>query len=480
MDDFLKENKIWTLLGIVLGLFLISFFLLSSDTIPSVFLGLFPLGFAAFILILNQYRRIFYLLFISHFILLIVSSITEIRLGAITLFFNILVLLLLLLISAYRNTSWKDGWNGMLALYLIWGLYCIAELGNPNAVQEAWNISITHYVVYPIICAILVPLTIRKNKDIQWLLLLWSFFIILAAAKGYWQKTHGFTDKELLFLFELGGARTHIIWSGIRYFSFFTDAANYGVHMAMAILTFAISLFYIKNKALKVYYIIVILAATYGMFISGTRTAIAVPLAGLLLFTVLSKNWKAFLISSFAILSIFIFFRFTAIGDSNQYIWKMRSAFRPMSDASYQARIINREKMKAYMADKPFGYGLGLGGKAERFKPKELMPIPPDSWLVNVWTDTGTIGFIFYMIIHLILFAWCSWILMFKIADKQLRGLLTAWLCSNAGFFVAAYGNDIMQYPNMIIIYTGFALCFAGPIIDKRKKRKEETNIKID
>ena len=49
----------------------------------------------------------------------------------------------------------------------------------------------------------------------------------------------------------------------------------------------------------------------------------------------------------------------------------------------------------------------------------------------------------------------------------------------NAGFFAAAYANDVMQYPNSIVIYTGFALCFAGPYIDKvmlkeEKQKKEE------
>lgn len=39
--------------------------------------------------------------------------------------------------------------------------------------------------------------------------------------QGYWQKNHGFSTKDLYFLHVLGGARTHIIWSGIRYFSCF-------------------------------------------------------------------------------------------------------------------------------------------------------------------------------------------------------------------------------------------------------------------
>lgn len=120
------------------------------------------------------------------------------------------------------------------------------------------------------------------------------------------------------------------------------------------------------------------------------------------------------------------------------------------------------------------------------------MPYPPDSWLVSVWIETGIVGLVLYLVIHGVLFAWCSWILLFRIMNKRLRGLLAAWLCMNAGFFVAAYANDIMQYPNSIIVYTGFALCFAGPYIDKvmqqeekkekedkEKKKKDKVNIWI-
>jgi len=39
-----------------------------------------------------------------------------------------------------------------------------------------------------------------------------------------------------------------------------------------------------------------------------------------------------------------------------------------------------------------------------------------------------------------------------------------------AGFYVSAYANDVMQYPNSIVVYTAFALCFAGQKIDQRER----------
>lgn len=109
------------------------------------------------------------------------------------------------------------------------------------------------------------------------------------------------------------------------------------------------------------------------------------------------------------------------------------------------------------------------------------MPYPPDSWLVSVWVETGIVGLILYLGIHGILFAWCSWILMFKVRNKGLRGLVAAWLCMDAGYFIAAYVNDVMQYPNPLTVYIGFALCFAAPHIDKHlseeKEEKEEKEL---
>jgi hypothetical protein len=440
-------------------------------------LSLMPLGIFAFILMIKYSLKSFYTLFILQFLIIVIGMITEIPLGIATLGCTLFVVVLLLSYTMFEKVNWKESRNGMLSLFLIWGVYCILEIANPNNVQAAWNISITHYLIYPIVCAVIVPLAIRNIKGIQWLLIIWSIFILIASFKGYWQKNHGFNAQELHFLYDLGGAKTHIIWSGIRYFSLFSDAANFGVHMAMGIALFGISIFYVKSWYLKLYFGIVIIAAAYGMAISGTRSAVAIPFGALGTYIFLSHNLKARIAGISALVILFLFFTFTSIGDNNQYIHKIRSAFRPSKDASYQVRVYNRDKMKELMINKPFGYGLGLS-KGERFYPKERMPYPPDSWLVSVWVETGIIGLILYLAIHGALFVWCSWILMFKIVNKRLRGLLIAWLGTAAGFYLAAYVNDVMQYPNSIPIYTAFALCFAGPYIDKRMQQSKETESK--
>lgn len=421
----------------------------------------------------DQSEIAFYLLFSVQLVLIAIGIFVPIRMGVTTLPLVIALSMITLMRCTGQETDWKRGQNVMFGLFMVWGAYCLFEIGNPNHVQAAWNIAITHYWVYPLVFAFVVPLAIRNYKGIEWLLLIWSVFVLIAAFKGYWQKSHGFNAKELYFLYTLGGYRTHLIWSGIRYFSCFPDAANFGVHSAMAVTTFGIATFYVRKRWMKVYFAIIAICAIYGMGISGTRAAMAVPFGGIALFILVSKSWKSFAFSTLAFIAVFSFFNFTTIGDGNQYIRKMRSAFRPSEDASYQVRVENRKKMKGLMDEKSIGYGIGLS-KGAQYGPKEVMPYPPDSWLVAVWVETGIVGLMLYLLIHGVLFAWCSWLLMFRIMNQRLRGLLAAWLCMNAGFFIAAYANDVMQYPNSIIVYTGFALCIAGPYIDPVMQKEDE------
>ena len=415
----------------------------------------------------------FYILFAIQLILIAIGMFMPIQMGLTTLPLFTLLAIITLIRCNSRQLNKGQGNNIMVHLFICLGIFCTLEMFNNNHVQSAWNIAITHYFFYPTVCAFLVPIAIRNYKGVEILLIIWSLFVLMASFKGYWQKNHGFNSQELYFLYNLGGYRTHIIWSGIRYFSCFSDAANYGVHAAMAATTFGIAAAFIRKRLMKIYFILVALCAIYSVAISGTRAAVAVPLGGILLYIIISKSRKGFAISSILLIAAFSFFYFTHIGNGNAYIRKMRSAFRPNKDASYITRVENRERMKELMLTKPFGYGLGLA-KGERFSPKEVMPYPPDSWLVAVWVETGIVGLVLYLLIHGVLFAWCSWLLMFRIMNQRLRGLLAAWLCMNAGFFVAAYANDVMQYPNSIIVYTGFALCIAGPYIDPVMQKEDE------
>lgn len=187
----------------------------------------------------------FHILFALQFVLVAGGMLINIKVGL----FSMASILLFTTISLVQlsndeQTNWKLGQNIMTYMFAVWLCFYLLEILNPNNVQAAWNINLTPYALIPLICAFVVPLIVRSKKDIELLLIIWSVFVLIFTIKGYWQKNYGFSSKDLYFLHVLGGWRTHIIWSGIRYFSCFSDAANYGVHAAMSAVVFTISAFF--------------------------------------------------------------------------------------------------------------------------------------------------------------------------------------------------------------------------------------------
>lgn len=136
---------------------------------------------------------------------------------------------------------------------------------------------------------------INRLRYVKHILLILSILVLLASLKALIQKYIGFDPLERAWL-DQGGAKTHIIATGTRYFSFFTDAGNLGSNMGMAGIVYGIITIYSSNRQTKIYYGIVALLGIYTMFLSGTRGAMAVPLGGLMLFGLISK--KAHLVLS--------------------------------------------------------------------------------------------------------------------------------------------------------------------------------------
>jgi hypothetical protein len=383
----------------------------------------------------------------------------------------------LFLRTTYEKIGWNRAINPLTFITSFWLFFCVAELLNPIAVPiDEWAIKVRGMAVYPFLMVVLVSVLCRRYKDLKLILFIWSALTLLAVFKGYWQKNHGFDSTELYWLYVDGGARTHIISSGVRYFSFFTDAGNYGSSMGFSMVVFSIVAFYIKNKWIKVYFFLVALAGGYGMAISGTRGALAVPFAGYAIFVILSKNWKMATTASILLAFAFIFLNFTTIGNNNGQISRMRSAF-DKNDPSLNVRLENRKKIKSYMDDLPFGASIGFETnstiKSESLY--KLSRIPTDSWYVKVYVQTGIIGLTIYIFVLSAIILMGGYIILFKIKNDELRGLLLAMLAGTFGMVASSYGNELLaQFPNCFLFYTSLALVFMGKYYDKELEKHEQ------
>lgn len=464
-EKLIRLFALFGLAGIVL-------FLVSGNWTLFGAIVFLPIGIIALFYMLQYPVVLFFLFFTCNYFIMGISRYLPI--DGIGVFVDILLVALLVILFIHgaltQTVPWKQACNLLTAVTLIWMFYCIAELANPTGMMKAWILS-RGLIFNGFLISVVTALCITRFRQVQLLIFLYATFTLLAVGKVFMQRYMGFDAFENRWLSE-GGALTHLIHSGTRYFSFFTDAGNFGSNMGCAGILLGIVAFYIPNKALKIYYLLISLGAVYAMFLSGTRGAVIVPLGGLALYTLISKNYKAMTAGGLSLILIYVFFAFTHIGESNGLIRRMRSAFNPSKDASFNVRKENQKKLAAYLKNKPFGEGLGLsGGENRKISVRFTTQIPNDSWYVKIWVETGIVGLIIYLGGLIAVLIKSVQIIMFKIKDKELRGILSGLICGVFGLMLSAYGNPIWgQYPTMILAFVFLTLAIKGESFDIRLK----------
>lgn len=394
------------------------------------------------------------------------------------LLFGIMLTLIILKQVYTDDDNRKNAMNAYTFVLLGWLLYCIINAGNGitgELYPEAWLRILRPWAIYPLLTCFILSIHCNRYSFLHYFLILWGIFTLLAAAKGYWQKNKGFDSTELAWLWAYG-ARTHFIHSGIRYFSFFTDAAIFGSTMGLSCTTFFLSALYSKNRYLKLFYFVVSMAGFYGLLIAGTRAAIAIPIAGLGVFLFLSKNWKIGMLSFLLLVGGVGMLKYTKIGEDNRLIRRMRTVF-DSNDQSLLVRFENQKALKAYMSEMPFGIGMGVqnGVISPQNKYYFVSICPADSSLVDVWIQMGVVGLSVFLGMHAVLFILGAYIILFRISNPEIRGPLTGMLCGCAGMLVASYANMVyFQFPNGILIYSCFTFIFLGPHLDRLYTKEHE------
>lgn len=359
-----------------------------------------------------------------------------------------------------ERIDWSPVKKDVTVLALIWFAYTIFQFVNPEAKsKEAWFVGFRGISLYMMLLIPLVLLLIHNRKKLNMIFFLWAGFSILATLKGILQNTIGVDSFEKAWL-DAGGAVTHILFGKLRVFSFLSDAGQFGANQAYTGVVFAILASVVKDKKLKIFYAITAVLGLYGMFLSGTRGAISIPLAGFGVYAVLRKNKFVMVTGFISLVLVFIFFKYTLIGQDNQQIRRMRSAFDP-NDASLQVRLENQKKLKVYLATRPFGGGIGHAGvKAQRFLPNAFLSnVATDSWYVLIWAEMGIVGLYLHLFILFYIVGKSGYTIMFVMKDQETMIIFAALTCGMMGIMVASYGNAVLgTMPTSILIYMTMAL----------------------
>lgn len=391
-----------------------------------------------------------------------------------------LILLAIAVIDARQDSHFERSGNLMLLGLMIWFMFCCLELLNDTCGLgidvEAWFLAFRLMALQLIWIFLIFTIYISSPQSLSTYLKLWAIFSLFSALWTWKQEYLGFTDAEKFWL-ETRGSKTHILNAGTltRYFSTFSDAANYGCNAASSAAAFIIFGITSRLKRERIFYFIISLCVIWGFFQSGTRTAIFCLAAGLLAYIFLSKSVK--IAVPFSI--VFTFFAFilvfTNIGQGNQQIRRMRSAFNK-NDASANVRDINKEAIKKYLKDAPWGIGIGAPGNVPaNNKYNILSNIPPDSEYVNIWKLTGPIGISIFLFSTVIMLMGASYIVLFKLKNKSLIGIGGGLCGSFIAIQLGAYANQILyQYPNGLIFYGGLAIVYILPYIEPEWIKYEE------
>jgi hypothetical protein len=369
-----------------------------------------------------------------------------------------------------EKIQWNKAKSSLTVLVTIWMAYILFQLANPEVIsRESWFYAMRGIGLYQVLSIPLLFLLFNKQKDLNVFFIIWGCFSILGTLKGFQQWHFGVDLFEQRWL-EKGGAETHILFGKLRVFSFYSDAGQFGASQAHAGVVFGVlALFRKCTYKLRTFYLFVALAGVFGMIISGTRGAIAVPALGGIMFLILRKNMKVLMLGGVFLVAVYIFFAHTTLGQGNAEIRRMRTAFDP-NEASLLVRLSNQKKLKSYLASRPFGGGVGATGNwGKRFTPHSFLAnTATDSWYVMIWADTGIVGLIYYLFMLFFILVTGAYNVMVRIKNKDLKIQITALTCGMAGIMMASYGNGVFgQMPTGILMYVTMVFMFISPKMDK-------------
>lgn len=362
--------------------------------------------------------------------------------------------------------------NLMLLALTIWISYMVMQIFNRTCdlpiSMGSWFQNFMFWGLAFLLAYYIVTTLFQKPERIMTWFRFWAYLAIVASFWAWRQKTFDFDNTEWAWLMSEGG-RTHLIGGSIRYFSFFSDAANFGCSIAATAVVFYILAITTTLKKDKILFLICALCSTGGFFLSGTRTALACFIAGIAVYVVLSKSFK--IAVPVAILGglFFCILAFTDIGQGNMQIRRMRSAFNK-SDASANVRDINKAALAKYMKDAPFGLGFNIdeGSVPANHKYKIVYQTSNDSTYVFLWQRAGIVGEVLFAIINGMILLGGIIIVFVELKSKVCIGIASAFCCAFTAIQVGGYANHILlQYPNLILYYGGMAIVYLLPGIEK-------------
>lgn len=370
------------------------------------------------------------------------------------------ILLIIPWIAMLFNVE-KYDWSSLKEDYVylvgVWGIVNLLQILNPEGASlMGWLHEVRFTLLNWLFIAPLAFILLNSRRDLNIFLVVIVALSVISTLYGMKQLFLGVSSAEEAWL---AGSPTHRIFGQLRVFSFFSDAGQFGASQAHIGLISLILAFGPLAGWKRIVLFVCAAILLYGMLISGTRGALFALVSGGVVAVLLSKKFKIFLIGSALMLCFVGFLKYTTIGQGHYEIRRLRSALNP-EDASLNVRFENQQRLRAILANKPFGGGVGVSGANGIIynSDKVLSTIPPDSYWVKVWVMYGITGFTIWFAINMYIIGKCCGTV-WNIRDEALRVKLIALTAGTVGIFVCSYGNEVINgYPSSLIVYMSWGL----------------------
>ncbi|MEM9388896.1 MAG: O-antigen ligase family protein [Bacteroidota bacterium] len=382
------------------------------------------------------------------------------------------LMFLSLIVNKWRSLDFSVANDAISWVIILWISYNLLEVFNPYASIKAWvfvirslaGLMLFYFVVLRVVDTI---------RFFEILIHLWVGLALLGALYGLFQEFNGLlpfekkwvTAKELRF-------KLIFNWGRFRIFSFFSDPTVFGVLMAytglfcMTMLASPLKLFE------KLYFGIAGILMLLAMIYAGTRTAYAMIAAGFVFYAILTfKPGTIALTGIFGlIMGLIVFTDISSLGPlGNNSLNRIRSAFSPGDDPSYQIREKSQEFIQPYIQTHPIGGGLGsVGIWGQKFSPGSfLSDFAPDSGYVRVAVELGWIGLLIYLAFFFVSLR-RGIKNYFRIRNPRLKsyvgGLTTVVMSLTVGNWPQ---QAVIQLPTMLLFYTFLAMLVKSKELDR-------------
>lgn len=416
--------------------------------------------FLVFFLLINVQAGFYLMLFFGFFGSFFSNALLNGNLPIGTIFDCIVLINFLGLVISHRD--FRQQWKifirqPLVMLMFLTFLYSILEMFNPNTMGASASnwLGIRKFLEF-----ILILFTAYMLLDSYRMIRRYTFIILtfatICAIYGCIQEWHGLFPWELRAIMADPHAYALLFAGGtFRKFSTLYDPAAFGIIMAACSVFFIVLSIYEKNWRTRLITIACTIFMILGMSYSGTRTAYAVILAGIVFFILLNINVPA--IQKFGIFMGFVFLAlmfgpFSGIGT----IRRFRTTFDGAKDESYKVRLINRDFIKPFIHHHPIGAGMGTTGfnGAIEHPGNPVANFQPDGAYVTRAAEMGWIGLAINLILYFFILK-AGIQAFFRVKDQRVKAYYAAGVSTIFAFYVGDYAQLAVGGPGDVGIYFG-------------------------